>query len=223
MGVNDDYKPTFLDRYGPEGVQSLVAAVWGFAVFIIAFAVLVSQIAHPSFLMVIACAAAALAVAGTGVWLSRTAGWIWKRFLVDGTSTPYVEQYSYQQSLVMQGRVDDALASFEAIIAEQPAAIDPRLRAAELYDREKRNVVRAAELFREVQRIDGVSAGQFIYVTNRLVDLYTGPLAQPGKALVELRRLIDRHPGTAAADHARTALARLKALASDSAPPPGFG
>jgi len=52
-------------------------------------------------------------------------------------------------------------------------------------------------------------------VTNRLADLYNGPLKQPGKALVELRRLIDRAPGTPAADHARVALARLK---SDSGP-----
>jgi tetratricopeptide (TPR) repeat protein len=215
MGAKGDYKPTFLDRHGPEGIQQAVAVTWGAAVFVIAFVALLSHVGHPSLFMVIACAAAALAVASAGVVLSHGAGWTWKRFMVDGTSTPYVEQYSYQQSLVMQGRLDEALASFEAIIAEQPEAIDPRLRAAELYDRDKKNYPRAASLFREVQRIEGVSTGQFVYVTNRLADLYNGPLKQPGKALVELRRLIDRAPGTPAADHARVALARLK---SDSGP-----
>ena len=74
--------------------------------------------------------------------------------MVDGASTPYVEQYSYQQALVMQGRVDDALASFEAIIAERPDR-DRRAppRGGALYDRERKNFARAAALFREVQRI----------------------------------------------------------------------
>ena len=132
--------------------------------------------------------------------ISNSVGWTFKRFIVDGASTPYVEQYSYQQALVMQGRADDALASFEAIIAERPSAIDARLRAAELYDRERKDFGRAAALFREVQRLPTTSPGQFIFVTNRLVDLYTGPLNEPGKALVELRRLIERHPGSPAAD-----------------------
>lgn len=213
MGAKDPYKPTFLDRYGPEGLQHAAAVVWGVAVFVIAFVTLVTHV-RPSFFMVIACAVAAFAVASLGFAMSQGTGWVWKRFMVDGTSTPYVEQYSYQQSLVMQGRLDEALASFEAIIAEQPTAIDPRLRAAELYDRDKKNYARAASLFREVQRMDTIGTGQFVYVTNRLADLYSGPLNQPGKALVELRRLIERCPGTAAADHARTALRRLKSAAA---------
>ena len=56
-----------------------------------------------------------------------------------------------------------------------------------------------------------MTTGQFVYVTNRLVDLYTGPLGEPGKALGELRKLIDRYPGSAAAENARVALAALKA------------
>jgi TolA-binding protein len=36
-------------------------------------------------------------------------------------------------------------------------------------------------------------------------------LNDPGRALVELRRLIERYPGSAAADRARDALATLKA------------
>lgn len=210
MGAKEEYKPTFVDRHGPGGLQYAVAVGWGVAVFVIAFAVLASQVRHPSVLMGIACAVGAFAAASGSFVLSQGTGWWWRRFMVDGTSTPYVEQYSYQQSLVMQGRLDEALASFEAIIAEQPAAIDPRLRAAELYDRDKKNYPRAASLFREVQRIDSASSGQFIYVTNRLADLFAGPLNQPGKALVELRRLIERYPTTPAADHARAALARLK-------------
>lgn len=151
------------------------------------------------------------AVIWFSMWLSNSAGSAYEHLMVTGSSTPYTEQYSYQQALVMQGRQDDALESFEAVIAEKPDSVDARIKAAERYARDKGNSARAAELFREVQRIPAVSAGEYIYATNRLVDLFTGPLQEPGRALVELRRLIERHPDSAAAAHARGALADLKA------------
>ena len=58
---------------------------------------------------------------------------------------------------------------------------------AEVCAREAKNPTRAAELFREVQRIPGVTVGEDICVSNRLVDLLTGPLADRGKAMGELR------------------------------------
>ena len=91
-------------------------------------------------------------------------------------------------------------------------ALEPRILAAELYSRDPANAQRAAELFREAQRIPAISPGRDIYVTNRLVDLLTGPIADPGRALVELRRLIERYPNSQAAGHAREAIARLKGL-----------
>jgi TolA-binding protein len=129
---------------------------------------------------------------------------------VSGASTPYVDQFSYQQSLVMQGKVDEALASFESIITENPHRVDAHMRAGELYAAQKGNPRRAAELFRSAQAIPTISAGEDVYVTNRLVDLYTGPLGTPGRALIELRRLIDRYPGTVPASYARAALSKIK-------------
>jgi hypothetical protein len=183
---------------------------YGVMIFGLVFGVVISRTGFHWWTMPVAVAAGAFG-GGSGWMLSALVGGAWKRFMVDGTSTPYREQYSYQQSLVMQGRVDDALESFEAVIAEQPDEIDPRVKAAELYVREKANHQRAAELFREVQRIAAVTPGQDIYVTNRLVDLLTGPLADPGRALVELRSLVERYPRTPAAQHARDALNALKA------------
>jgi hypothetical protein len=147
---------------------------------------------------------------GFGLLIAQLPAGVYKHFMVDGSSTPYVEQYSYQQALVMKGDVDGALESFEAVIVEKPDAVSPRTKAAELYIREKGNHQRAAELFRDVQRIPTITAGEYVYVTNRLVDLLIGPLADPGRALVELRRLIERYPDTAAAANARLALRELK-------------
>lgn len=205
-----EYKTTLFDRHGPAAADLVRAWSYGFMVFGLVVGVGGSQMGFSILLFVVAAAAGA-ATAGFALGIANGVGWVWKRFMVDGASTPYIEQYSYQQALVMQGKLDDALASFEAVIAEHPDAVDARLRAAELYDREKRNHHRAAQLFREVQRAENVTAGDFILATHRLVDLLTGPLNEPGKALGELRKLIDRYPGSPAADNARAALNALKA------------
>lgn len=207
------------DRLGPQAGTNLRAYAYGLMVFGITVSAVLFALGQgiarmPWWTMVaglvVALVAGAL-VTAVALSLSTAAGFTFTRLMVDGATTPYKEQYSYQQALVMQGRLDDALASFEAVIAEKPEAIDPRVKAAELYARDKGNFVRAASLFREVQRITTVTAGEDIYVTNRLVDLLTGPLHDPGRALVELRRLIERYPGTPGAEYARGALADLKA------------
>jgi len=210
------------DRHGPDAQHLLQAVGYMVLIFgltVVLFATLAAKLKLHGF------AAAGLVLVGApgsalGIgWL----GWRFvagventvRRFGIDGTSTPYKEQYSYQQALVMQGRLDDALESFEAVIAEQPESVDARLRAAELYARDKGNHARAAELFREVQRIESVSTGESVLATNRLVDLYNGPLGEPGRAMVELRRLIERCPSTPAAAHARDVLGRMKAVRRD--------
>ena len=45
------------------------------------------------------------------------------------------------------------------------------------------------------------------YATHRLLELYLGVLADPGRAMVELRRMADRFPGT---PHGQAALAALR-------------
>src|SRR4051812_20831826 len=208
------YKPTFFDRHGPDGGLYLRSLAYSATVLGIA-AIGFWLFGRLTVGVITGCLTAALLAGLLPMLAANSAGWTFKRLMVDGSSTPYVEQYSQQQALVMQGRVDDALASFETIIAAEPGAIDARLRAAELYDRDRKRFDRAAALFREVQRHPSASPGQFVFATDRLVDLYAGALNDPGKALVELRRLIELHPGTAAADHARVALTRLKASSAE--------
>jgi len=55
------------------------------------------------------------------------------------------------------------------------------------------------------------SPARELYATSRLVDLLLGPLGDRGRAVVELRRLAARHPGTPEATHAAKAIARLRA------------
>jgi hypothetical protein len=144
--------------------------------------------------------------------LTAGVGAVAKAFtLPSGKSTPYEQTFSFQESLAIRGDVAGALESYEAIIAENPAAIPPRLKAAEHYARGNRDPKRAAELFREVRDIPGCPARDAVYASSRLADLYDGPLEEPGRALVELRRIIEQYPGSRVAEHARLALPALKA------------
>lgn len=212
------YKQTFLDRHGPDGVRHLRGLGYGLTVFGSVTGTLLSHVGFRWWVLPAGLASGAF-VGSSGWWIGELVGAAWKRFMVDGTSTPYVDQYSYQQALVMRGETDEALASFEAVIAERPHEASPRLKAAELYVREKRDYERAAALFRQVQRIEKVSRGDDILATNRLADLLTGPLNNPARALIEMRRLVDRHPDSAAAEHARgviiTLKERVRAIAPD--------
>lgn len=128
-----------------------------------------------------------------------------------GASTPYQAQYSYQESLAAKGDVAGAIESFEALLAESPDDCDARVRVADLYARSMNDPARAATHFRKVQATPDAPSDKVVYASNRLVDLYMGPLDDEGKALVELRRLIERFPGSAVANQARAALARIKA------------
>jgi hypothetical protein len=204
------YKPTLFDRRGPDAAQLLQALGLGLLVFGVTSGALMLQIGFHWWELPVGAGAGALS-GSVGWFLGEAVGGGWRRTAVDGSSTPYERQFSYEQSLVMKGRVDDALASFEAVIATEPELILPRIKAAELYASEKQDPQRAAELFRDVLRAPSITSGDNVYVTNRLVDLYIGPLNDPGRALVELRRLIETRPDSVAAEHARRSLAELKA------------
>jgi len=160
------YKPTLFDRYGPDAgnivrALSYAGVVFGLTVVLFSAASLKLEPPLPfgwTIVWILCGSTGSSALAClAGLAVSSTSGALVKRVALDGASTPYSEQYSYQQALVMQGRIDDALASFEAVIAEKPRVNDA------------------------------------------------------GRAVSELRRLVDRYPCSPAADHARAALATLKA------------
>ena len=229
MAGRDSYKRTLFDREGPDA---------GLQIKINSYGIMAGGVALPI--------AAAFAVKGgiRGAWfialmigvpiavgfLVRFMMWrilfgsekVVRVMLEGGASTPYTEQYSYQQTLVMKGRLNEALESYEAIIAEPDSTTDVRIRAAELYVREAKNHKRGAELLQEVLRHPACTSGEEVYAANRLADLLSNHLGEPGKALVQLRRLADRYAGTPSGDRAREAIRVLKALPrSDDETAPG--
>lgn len=145
-----------------------------------------------------------------------TAQTIASAILPSGATTPSRADHSREDALLMQRDIRGALDSFEAKIAADPSVAHARLRAADLYAADGGDPARAAALFREVQRLPGISMRDDVYASNRLVDLYDGQLASTGRAIVELRRIIDRYPGTRAEEEARRGLATLKARHLDA-------
>lgn len=220
------YRPTWLDRAGPDGGLALRAIGYGFlvaAIIVLAVVIIALRgggINLPTLLITLVAAAGAGALtAYSGTGLGSAAGQLVKRVtLPSGSSTPYEEQYSYQESLAARGDVSGALESYEAVIAERPGALLARRRAAELYAGKGGNPARAAALFREIRDSVEAPPREVLYASTRLVDLYDGVLADPGRAVVELRRIIDRFPESDAARGARAALPGLKARLAARAP-----
>ena len=217
------YRRTLMDRMGPDGAMEFRARVAVGLTFIVCFPLIAMAArtrpltaAHPILTGLVGAALAAWFMYFVMTGLPSAAGHAALAVTAaTGSSTPYEETFSYEESLAARGDVPGAIAAFEQIIADRPGAVRPRMRAAELHAGPGGNPGRAAELFREIRGLPGATERDSLYASSRLVDLYDGKLDDSGRALVELRRIIERHPGTDVARHARAALPRLKARLRD--------
>ena len=217
QGEDDAYKRTAFDRHGPEAahrnqiLSSLIIPIVAGALIGAALGAK-KDLSAP---LIALCAIAGAVLLGGWWWFfvtraSRGAGKVFGAFIQpSGDHTPYEPQYSEQDAMVMGGNVASALASYEEIILASPNEPQPKLRAADLYVK-NRQLERAEALYRAVQRIPDVAAKDDIYATNRLVDLYLQWPDREARALTELRKIIDKYPETDVAQRARTGLANLK-------------
>ncbi len=223
MTKRASYKTTLFDRYGPDAAGMVRSLVWGSAIGAVSFLLFLTialnfldlTVGQSLLFAVFVSAGMGALTAVVPILMANTSEKAVTGLIASGHTTPYVEQYSYQQALVMQGRLDEALSTLEAIIAEPNSTTDVRIRAAELYAREANKPERAAELFREVMRDPRCTVGEEVYSANRLADLLIGPLGQPGRAIVELARLADRYPKSVVGERARQAMRSLKAAAAE--------
>ena len=138
-----------------------------------------------------------------------TANTILRMVWPSGDSSPYAKTYSSEQALAARGDHPGALEAYDAAMRLHPTDPEPRFQAAELLFRSP-TPERAAALFVEARRLSADNRARELYATQRLIDLYLGPLGDEPRALVELRRLSDRFPGTQEAAAAMEFLARLK-------------
>src|SRR5947207_4442883 len=106
----------------------------------------------------------------------------------------YQRDYSLEDSLVARGDVAGAIASFAAIAAAEPDNLEVRLRAAELH-RKQSAFEEASALYRDVQA-KAQRPRDDVHASLRLIDLYLIWPEHEGRSMRELKRIIDKYPGT---------------------------
>ncbi len=126
-----------------------------------------------------------------------------------GDSTPYEQTYSQEQAMVARGDIDGAMVRYGAAMRLHPTDPELRFRVAEVLFRSE-SPARAVPYLMEGRQLAGDNRSRELYATQRLIDLYLGPLGNPVGALVELTRLVERFPGTREASAAADLLATLK-------------
>jgi len=123
----------------------------------------------------------------------------------------YAPQYSHIQALEVQERHAEAVAAWLAVAAERPDNPSPLLRAADVQLRHLKDAPAALALYERVRRMPGIRDEHVRYASQKIIDIHLAPGGDVGRALVELRRFIERFPGGREAEGARAAIARLKA------------
>ncbi len=212
------YKLTLLDKYGPDAMRyvaafkfGLIAFAFGGLVFVVIGAGVYGFSDPVLVLYTLNCSTTLAATSMLmGLKMGDTAGAGAQTIYMGGSNTPYEDSFSQEQALVMQRDYAGALHLYEQRILETPRYAKLLIAAADLYATLGENPKRAAELYKEVQRLADVPPGQDIYVSNKLADLYLGKLKEPGRALVEFRRLMTRYPGSVTEKHAKSAIENLK-------------
>ena len=218
MNRRSSYKITFFDRHGRAGAHMLKAIGLGALVFGMSALMFMTlgwkMLGLDGWPLIGFTLIGALTLAGLAMFVGlrsgTLAGQASEHVYMGGSSTPYQDGFSVEQALVMQRDYAGALHLYEQRIIATPLDVRVLVAAADLYGTHGENPTRAAELYRTVQRLADVPPGQDIYASNKLADLYLGKLDEPGRALVEFRRLIHRYPGSTTEKFARIALGNLK-------------
>jgi hypothetical protein len=123
----------------------------------------------------------------------------------------YTRSHSEIDTLEARGEYAAAADAWDAVSVAEPGNAWSLVRAGELHLRALGDPAEALHRFLRAREVPGVAAELERYSSQKVIDLYLGALRDEGRAMVELRRLIDRHRGTREAEGARMALRELKA------------
>ena len=130
-----------------------------------------------------------------------------------GGDRPTGPLWSRIESLKAAGDTDAVDAWYATSFAEWPTHAPLYMHAATYYSGIG-DYNRARDCLREARRVTTDPAID-IQTSYRLMDLYDGPLEDPGRVLTELRRVADRYPDTDIAARALDTIARRKKSSID--------
>jgi hypothetical protein len=132
-------------------------------------------------------------------------------FTLPATAGRRASEHSEIDALEARGKYGDAASAWEAVSVAHPDDPWPLVRSGELYARELGDPATAVERFRLARSLPAAKPELQRYASQKIIDLLLGPLGDRGRAMTELRMLIDRHPASREAAGAREALRNLKA------------
>jgi tetratricopeptide (TPR) repeat protein len=118
--------------------------------------------------------------------------------------------FSHAEALAAAGRMEEAAAAFEALHAERGDRAEVLHAEIAWQLKPGGSVERAKTLLQRLRKAAGATRADELYATQRLIDLYLGPLRDPDRAMSELRRVIQQFPGSRDAEGAEVALATLR-------------
>jgi len=130
------------------------------------------------------------------------------RMVTGAGNLPPAPSFSYQESLVMQGRHQEAADAYRKHLASRPADHDARLALAELLAGTLARPVDAEGEFLAVRSSDASGKQEFV-AWQALIDLYART-GQRGKHLAELAKFAERYRGTIDGAAAKRVLTELK-------------
>jgi hypothetical protein len=130
------------------------------------------------------------------------------RMVTGAGNLPPAPSFSYQESLVMQGKHQEAADAYRNHLASHPADHDARLALAELL---AGPLARPADAEVELiaVRSKGASGKQEFVAWQALIDLYAAT-GQRGKHMAELAKFAERYRGTIDGAAAKRVLTELK-------------
>jgi hypothetical protein len=145
-------------------------------------------------------------------WITLTAsGRAAQSIYMPATTGHFANEHSEIQTLEVRGDFKGAVSAWEAVAVAEPGNPWPLVRSAELYAGDLGEPATAIERYRMARSLPGAKPELKRYTSQKIIDLLLGPLGDRGRAMAELRMLIDRYPTSREAEGAREALRRLKA------------
>jgi hypothetical protein len=123
---------------------------------------------------------------------------------------PPAPSFSFQESLVIRGKFDQAAEAYRAHLQQVPGDFHARLAVAALWRDHLKDPAMAEKLYLEARSLRPPPGFDFA-IGNALIDLYHST-GQRGRELAELARFAERFRDTPDGVRARQAIARIKAL-----------
>jgi hypothetical protein len=158
-----------------------------------------------------------------GYWIGKTIGLVTvggagataQAFTMPATTGHYANEHSEILTLEVRGDFNGAVSAWEAVAIAEPGNPWPLVKSAELYADKLGDPASALDRFRLARSLPEIKPELKRYTTQKIIDLLLGPINDKGRAMVELRMLIDQWPDSREAEGARDALRNLKAQTPD--------